>query len=287
MNVSYLLPLYRHDGPFATAYLDTTEYGAHGVHLVELRWRALRRTLKAREVPLDVLDRMSDTIADRLNRSLFGDEPGTLVVVANRERVLFNERVARGAPLGHTSWDHLPDMFPLIALQLPSAPHIVVVKAMPKRRDQPVEVPDGRAAGSERVVTELEIDLAVADDGTRREYGLLNTYARELGRGGQAVQGLAPTVAALAQRNVEHLFIAVGGFAQPIAIGGQPLDLAVLPTDLPKSLGRHRLARADAALIRAAVGGGAEVHAVTEAGMTDARPWHDGEQIGALLRHAA
>jgi Bacterial archaeo-eukaryotic release factor family 2 len=46
-----LAAVYRHEGPFATVYLDATRASESGAHEVELRWRALRTELADRGAP--------------------------------------------------------------------------------------------------------------------------------------------------------------------------------------------------------------------------------------------
>ena len=368
MNVSFLLPVYAQQGPFATAYLDVSRQTEHAVRRLHLSWRGLRDTLSGLGTPEPVLDRMSAAV----EAGLGGPRPvgsQTQVVIATPDGVVYDDRVAGPAPRDRASWANLPDLFPLTTVAPARIPHIValvdwagadltvfgphylgtaevtgrrypltkvapggwsqrryqqraenlwagnahlvaehvdrlarqhrtrlivvagdvrakaaLIEALPDTsRRQVVEVSGGRAAGSDDEIVRHSTQRIVASEAHTGERAVVERFAEQRGRAGRAVEGMAETIAALRQAEVEHLLIEAAGLEMPIPIGSGPLDLALSTHDLGP-VGVVGSARADAALVRAAAAGSAEVHPISPAnGQTD-RPWRARDGVGALLR---
>jgi len=126
VNVSFLLPIWGHAGPFATAYLDITRSTEEGVRLTELTWRGMRDSLADQGARVETLEAMAGAVTAGLD----GGAPlgaQTQVIVAAAGEVLYDDRVSARPPTGRVSWGGLPDLFPLIALQPPRVPHIVAL----------------------------------------------------------------------------------------------------------------------------------------------------------------
>jgi len=124
----------------------------------------------------------------------------------------------------------------------------------------------------------------VADEATTQEQAVMDRFVEERGHDGRAVEGLADTTSALRQGRVDHLLIAADGIENPIPIGPDPLDLATAPEVL-EQVGVVATVRADAALVRAAAGNSADVHAVDQAGGLEGKAIGQAQDgVGALLR---
>jgi hypothetical protein len=146
-----------------------------------------------------------------------------------------------------------------------------------------VEVDEGgRAAGADSEPLERRVQQLVAEAAARETGAVLERYAEEIGQRDHAVAGLAPTIAALQQAQVDTLLVADDPSSTSEAwVGPEPVQVALDAAQL-RDLGvtepvRDRL---DAALVRAAAGTQARIVTVTP-GQLDLP---DG--IGALLRYA-
>jgi hypothetical protein len=141
----------------------------------------------------------------------------------------------------------------------------------------------GSGAGSSEESLHKAIADVVAERRAGRERAVLDEYREEIGQGDRAVEGLAPTVAALREARVATLLLRRNLGETPAWAGPEPLHLAVSEEDLT-AMGVERPFQADAsaAVIRAAVATGAGAHVVPDdSGM----PLRDG--LGAILRYGA
>ncbi|MFE0514596.1 hypothetical protein [Streptomyces sp. NPDC058964] len=124
MKLSFLEPLYKQSGPFASVYLDTSRDA--GIEdpdaAIQLRWRHLRDALMA-----EGADRNSITaVAGTLGRDT--DIPGThgqAVFTAHGRLALLDELPA--PPARDTAhFGTLPDTMPLIVQHAPAIPYLAV-----------------------------------------------------------------------------------------------------------------------------------------------------------------
>ncbi|MFL6164327.1 MAG: Vms1/Ankzf1 family peptidyl-tRNA hydrolase [Jatrophihabitantaceae bacterium] len=114
--------LYKHTGPFATAYFDGSRTTEQGQREVDLRWRALRTELEQAGAgqTLAVLD-------DAVNSDLStGGRHGHLVVAAADE-VLLDEITEEPPPRDYARWAPLPHLMPFLARRSEVVPHVVVL----------------------------------------------------------------------------------------------------------------------------------------------------------------
>jgi hypothetical protein len=151
-------------------------------------------------------------------------------------------------------------------------------------RDQVVEVSGGRDLGVDEDALRDSTRRLVAEEATADEQTVVDRFVEQYGRGGRAVEGLGDTGSALRQGRVDHLLIAADGIEAPMFIGPDLLDLAITPGELDR-IPVIATVRADAALVRAAAGNGANVHAVDHGGGLEGKATgyvQDG--VGALLR---
>ncbi|MQY06190.1 baeRF2 domain-containing protein [Actinomadura macrotermitis] len=141
MDLSFLKPLYRRPGPYATVYADLTRTAEDAAKATGLRWRALRADLEAQRAPAETLHAIEEVVAEELaERRSEG-----LVLFAADGEVVHAERLP-GPPradLAHVG--PLPHVLPYLAERGERFPYLVAVV-------------DRRGAG---------IDC-VAADGTRR-----------------------------------------------------------------------------------------------------------------------
>jgi Bacterial archaeo-eukaryotic release factor family 2 len=159
-----------------------------------------------------------------------------------------------------------------------------LIDALPAdSRGQVVEVSGGRAPGVDEDTLRYSTQRLVASEADARERAIVDRFAEQRGRAGGAVEGLPDTVAALRQGEVDHLLVAATGLDARIPIGPGPLDLATSPADLGPA-GVVGETRADAALLRAAAAGSAEVHPMSSGNGRAGRTWTARDGVGGLLR---
>jgi hypothetical protein len=165
------------------------------------------------------------------------------------------------------------------------------VRALEKLRDQLsdgardllVEVDEGGVApGADRHALDQAIEEAVVRTLAADERGVVDRFNQERGRHESAVEGLAETIDALRRAQVDTLIVVDDPTAEgTLWVGSEPTLLSESADQL-RVLGDDRPAqdRADAALVRAAVGTGAAM-LVAAQGQVEAK---DG--VGAVLRYA-
>jgi hypothetical protein len=139
-----------------------------------------------------------------------------------------------------------------------------------------------RADGSDEVVAQ-EVLRVLGDTITADTVDLLEKFAEERGQDDRAAEGLSATVSALRMGQVDTLILTDARAADTeLFVGPEPSHLAATAQEL-LDLGVQQpwSAPADEALIRAALGTGAQVRFVT--GGVEQSP---DEGVGALLRYA-
>jgi hypothetical protein len=150
-------------------------------------------------------------------------------------------------------------------------------------RDLLVEVDEGGAApGADRRALDQAIEEAVVRSLATDEQGVVERFNQERGRHESAAEGLAETIDALRRAQVDTLIVVDDPSAEgSLWVGSEPTLLSESADQL-RVLGADRPTqdRADAALVRAAVGSGASL-LVAAQGQVEAK---DG--VGAILRYA-
>ncbi|WP_324784613.1 hypothetical protein [Streptomyces sp. H51] len=124
MKLSFLEPLYKQSGPFASVYLDTSRDAAledpHAA--VRLRWRRLRDALESEGADRDSVAAVAGTVGSDM------DVPGThgqAVFTAHGRLALLDELPA--PPARDTAhFGTLPDTMPLIVQHAPGIPYLAV-----------------------------------------------------------------------------------------------------------------------------------------------------------------
>lgn len=110
MKIDWLKPLLGHQGPFATVYLDATPSDKAADRDVANRWRAARKELAARGVPVGVLEHLEESV----DRPTWAAGPHGRVVVADESGVLV-DRVLHEPPTStKTGWSRIPDLLQTI-----------------------------------------------------------------------------------------------------------------------------------------------------------------------------
>ncbi|MEU8976538.1 hypothetical protein AB0D11_46630 [Streptomyces monashensis] len=124
MRLSFLEPLYKQPGPFASVYLDTSRDAAidDPDTAIELRWRRLRDALMSEGADRDSVTAVGGTVGSDT------DVPGThgqAVFTAHGHLALLDELPA--PPARDTAhFGTLPDTMPLIIQHAPGIPYLAV-----------------------------------------------------------------------------------------------------------------------------------------------------------------
>ncbi len=122
MKLSFLEPLYKHPGPYASVYLNTTRNMEYAHKAIALRWRALREQMAEQGADDKTLDAIEDLVGS--DRDLGGPQ-GQAIFAAGSEVVYLEElpapprrEIGRWAPLPHT--------MPLVVQRGERIPHLLV-----------------------------------------------------------------------------------------------------------------------------------------------------------------
>ncbi|RLL70505.1 hypothetical protein [Streptomyces sp. Z26] len=109
MDLASLRPVYEHDGPFATVYLEGRAPGEDAAQQVRLRWRALRERLEADGADARAVDAAEEAIRTGTPGA---DQADGRVVVAHPEAgVVLDERWDAALGTGDAAyWGHLPEL---------------------------------------------------------------------------------------------------------------------------------------------------------------------------------
>ncbi len=108
MDLARLRPVYEHEGPFATVYLEGRSPGEDAAQQVRLRWKALREELVAEGATTAALD----AIESALDREEAGEEQNDgRVLVAVDAGLVFDEPWDAALGTGdHAHWTRLPEL---------------------------------------------------------------------------------------------------------------------------------------------------------------------------------
>ncbi|MGI5164216.1 Vms1/Ankzf1 family peptidyl-tRNA hydrolase [Spirillospora sp. CA-253888] len=123
MDLSFLKPLYRHNGPYATVYADLTRTTEDAAKAAELRWRALRTDLEAQGAPAATLRAVERVIEEELAERR---SEGLVVFAADGEAVHV-ERLPGPPRAVQARVGPLPHVLPLLAERGERFPHMVAV----------------------------------------------------------------------------------------------------------------------------------------------------------------
>ncbi len=115
--------LYRHAGPFATAYLDTSRDAENADHEIELRWRELAGRLSDAGADRGTLDAMAAVAGAHRER---GGRRGQALVGAGGA-VLADLSLPRPPRRDLARWSPLPHLMPYFAQLDPAVPYVLVV----------------------------------------------------------------------------------------------------------------------------------------------------------------
>ena len=118
-----LAPVYSHDGPFATVYLDAPRTTEAGAREVDLRWAEVRGKLRdqgADDQTLAALDVAIEADADTPSRH-------GLVAVAAGGTLRLTDALADPPARSTGRWSVLPHLLPYLAQRATRLPHVVVI----------------------------------------------------------------------------------------------------------------------------------------------------------------
>lgn len=123
MRLSFLAPLYRSQGPYASVLLDTTRATEKAQHEIELRWRDLRDQLARAGADEQTLGALDGTVGD--DKGLPGQRGQALFAAQGSLRV---RRDLPAPPSRDTaSYQPVPDPLPLLVTMQHVVPYVVVV----------------------------------------------------------------------------------------------------------------------------------------------------------------
>lgn len=158
----------------------------------------------------------------------------------------------------------------------------VLARRLPDRlRERIVRVAGPTPTDTGRALLEPQLDVAFQGHMAAHDRDLINAFLARRARDGATAEGLSAAVAALQRGQVEALLLNNRPEAPlRLWVGPQPIQLALTEDQLSAfGVETRRQERADAALVRALVGTGAELVLVPENELR----LHEG--VGALLRY--
>ncbi|GAA4233479.1 hypothetical protein GCM10022254_36090 [Actinomadura meridiana] len=123
MELSFLKTLYQRPGPFASVYADLTRTTEDALKAVELRWRALRADLEARDAPKATIRAIEQTIDEE---TMARRSEGLVIFAADGE-VVYVDRLPGPPRTARATVAPLPDVLPYLAERGERFPHLVAV----------------------------------------------------------------------------------------------------------------------------------------------------------------
>jgi hypothetical protein len=123
MDVAFLKALYDRPGPYASVYLNTDRASASAEHMIDLRWRELRRRLEETGADFRTLGALDDAAgSDRGQPSPHGQ-----AIFAAGGEVLLQEELRSPTITDRATLAQVPDVMPMLA-QHPDIPaHLLVL----------------------------------------------------------------------------------------------------------------------------------------------------------------
>lgn len=111
--------IFQDDGPFLSVYLATPARVEHAGHLLDLRWKDLRRELLEEGVPDQVVAAVEPLVSGAHHRG------GTLAVIASASGVTYSLSLPELPPRDALwRYDSLPDVLPLLSWWQRQVPHV-------------------------------------------------------------------------------------------------------------------------------------------------------------------
>lgn len=146
MDLSFLAPLYRAQGPYVSVVLDTTRAGENAAHEIELRWRDLRKQLEEAGADQQTLGSLDQVVGDDIGR------PGKhgQALFAAQGRVPLHRDLPAPPSRDSASYLPVPDPLPLLVTMQHVVPYVLVV-ADRTGADVYAYDPQGRLTESESV----------------------------------------------------------------------------------------------------------------------------------------
>jgi hypothetical protein len=122
VDLSFLRPLLESPGPFASVYLDTSDYD-RGVDAQarQVRWRDRREELAKENDDTATLDALGEALAAP---EVFGAQG--IAAFGTHGRVPLVVRLPSVPRREQARWSRLPDLLPLLVLAPPRPPHLLV-----------------------------------------------------------------------------------------------------------------------------------------------------------------
>ncbi|MGW1376673.1 baeRF2 domain-containing protein [Streptomyces sp. NPDC002446] len=124
MRLSFLEPLYKEAGPFASVYVDTSRDSAVADPdaAIALRWRRLRDNLTAEGADPDSIAAVSGTVGDDVS------VPGThgQALFTAHGKLILQDELPRPPAQSTAHFGLLPDTMPLIVQHAPEIPYLAV-----------------------------------------------------------------------------------------------------------------------------------------------------------------
>lgn len=153
MELSRLRNVYRHDGPFATVYLEGQGPDEKALHEIRLRWRALREQLENQAAAAETLEALE---ADLRDNAAGAEEANGRVLVAAGADVLLHAPWDAALGAGDAAhWSAQPELGPYVREAARSVRELVVVadqQSAQVRQEVVAEQHTPREVGSEHVV---------------------------------------------------------------------------------------------------------------------------------------
>ncbi|MFG2120425.1 hypothetical protein [Streptomyces sp. NPDC048710] len=212
MRLSFLEPLYKQSGPFASVYLDTSRDAAidDPDAAIELRWRHLRDVLASEGADRDAITAVAGTVGSDM------DVPGThgqAVFTAQGRLALLDELPA--PPARDTAhFGTLPDTMPLIIQHAPAVPYLAVYVHYSGRHST-------AAIGTVRVEAEAGTwPMTKVTPGHRLDEEIpVGDWTRAAGEIGRELEGHARRI------DVEKVIVAGDAWARGILVRRLPASL--------------------------------------------------------------
>ncbi|GAA4153410.1 Vms1/Ankzf1 family peptidyl-tRNA hydrolase [Actinomadura keratinilytica] len=123
MDLTFLKPLYRRPGPYASVYVDLTRTTEDAPKAAELRWRALRADLEEQGAPHGTLGAVEEAVLAELRER----RSSGLVLFAADGEVVHSDRLPGPPPAVPARVSRLPHVLPYLAARGEPLPYVRVL----------------------------------------------------------------------------------------------------------------------------------------------------------------